>query len=122
MCDPIDTNDQDENFIKVSKFLLRHLFQLKMKCGNLNCTFGQDGNKTYLEVLDHSKKCLLDMYQCPFNLCGESHIGFKIEKHLEECRYAIETCETCKLNFPKMIVNNHNCLEELKEKLKFENN
>ncbi|XP_014661582.1 PREDICTED: uncharacterized protein LOC106804771 [Priapulus caudatus] len=91
--------------------------KLLIKCDNF-----EKGCKELLRIEVHEahmKTCLYEKITCENNGCFESHLQMSMASHKRECCYRVVSCQKgCDLTIPFNALEEHDCIEELKKKVK----
>lgn len=107
----------------IHKTLKNTLMSLTFYCKNKE--FGCETTDTLVNILLHEKKsCLFKNMICPNKKCKMHILKKFLDEHLKECPYQSVTCMICQQSYYKHVIDEHNCLFELKnnvKNLKFQN-
>jgi hypothetical protein len=133
--DKLVSTQIDRNFLEILKciFCKKLVLNLSMiKCCNLVCCntciepkIKQKENcpkcKTQIIISEKNSGTFTDVlnslfYPCKFKNCNQKLSFSKMSQHEELCENnpnRLVKCSTCKLDFSKDVIANHNCIEEL---------
>lgn len=101
----------------IHKTLKNTLMTLTFYCKNKE--FGCETTDTLVNILLHEKKsCLFEKVNCPNKNCKMLIFKKIFEEHKKECLYQTITCLICQLSYYKYVEKEHNCIYELRNRVK----